>query len=197
VIGWRSDRSLGRRHRPRRTFTAKSVLLMAQSSKSSELGTPYISRRYKLLLLLLLGPGSNVRILSKLRCPLQGPFSTPNLKCFFQVSLVQLTLRLRACKLLARYLSAIDPMSCRRSDDAPVVAIGLYRTGYPKGMTEAFVFNDSTLINRPQLIVRGVGQRDARRSDLDLAIGILIDVEILGGVASVLRRVRQQISLRS
>jgi hypothetical protein len=121
-----------------------------------------------------------------------GAFSTPNFQRLLQVLLIQLTLRFRACKRLARYLFAIDSMSCRWSDDTPVVAFGLDRTGYPQRMTETFVFNDSTLVDRAQLIVRGVGQRNARRSDLNLAIGILIDIEILGGIASVLWRVGQQ-----
>lgn len=105
-----------------------------------------------------------------------GRFSTMNLKRLLQIFLVQFTLRLRTCKLLAGYLFAIDSMSSGWSCNGSAIALCLNHVRYPQRMTEPLVFYDSTLIDRTQFIVSGIGQRDTGGTDLDLPIGKLIDV---------------------
>ena len=46
-------------------------------------------------------------------------------------------------------------------------------------MAESLVLNDSTLIDRAQLVVGGVGDLDPCRPNLDLSIRKLIDIEYL------------------
>jgi hypothetical protein len=85
----------------------------------------------------------------------------------------------------------------RWSTDHSILALCLNDVRDPERVSEPLVFYDSTLIDCTQLIVCGVGDRDAGGSDLDPSVGILVEVQVFAGIAPVLRRVGQQVELRS
>jgi len=62
-------------------------------------------------------------------------------------------------------------------------------------VAKSLILNDSTLINRSQLIVGGVGDFDPCRPNLNLSIRKLIDIELFAGVPSIGWCIGQEIEL--
>lgn len=75
----------------------------------------------------------------------------------------------------------------------PVIALGLYLLRNPERVSQTLVLNDRALVNFRQTVIGRAGQSAAVSTDLNAAVRVFIDVDVVMDPGTIRRRVVQQI----